>query len=495
MQETLFANALQANTGFNQFSSPSPSPSPSASTLPSTSSSPLHHLQRLLQMHMPVNESSFFPTVPSPIFAETDAFEPIVMNNPSYVQLADKHATSITNSLPPSSVYYDSVSIENQQHVAQQAQASPQAAQMSSTSDLSKSTAFESLLVPPFMTTPNVASTASNSTQSHTLKKSEPRTASLKILKKSTTSRRSSKRDGRPSAGRRTSPNSKLRCDVCNQLYSRKDNLRAHQRVHNGEKPYKCNDCGASFRWLGALRTHQATHKPDSSSCDQNDLSSTQTSSLNCLSNASKSASASNIAANTDPPLDKECSGLGTSAQMQLVFEQCVTRSNVALSTKVPSLKDTGSVAVPIADAFINAPNETSVITATASSMTGTQNGGTQAMIDGNTNSSDNEIVGNNENTNNFGLDFCDVVNLPVNSCGNNLFPNASHASLYENNRLAQHSSYIAASPANDSAPDKNEELFQWDKPDDPFSFNDSFLSDSSVLSELVHDWMPVRAA
>lgn len=60
-----------------------------------------------------------------------------------------------------------------------------------------------------------------------------------------------------PCRGRRTSPNSNLQCDICGQFYSRRDNLRVHQRVHSGEKPYKCGQCGIRFRWLGALRTHE----------------------------------------------------------------------------------------------------------------------------------------------------------------------------------------------------------------------------------------------
>lgn len=92
-----------------------------------------------------------------------------------------------------------------------------------------------------------------------------PKIISDRIVKKASTSRRT-KRQGTHTPGRRTSPNSTLRCNVCNQLYSRKDNLRAHQRVHNGKKPYKCMECDAAFRWLGALRTHQATHKSKPSS-------------------------------------------------------------------------------------------------------------------------------------------------------------------------------------------------------------------------------------
>lgn len=61
--------------------------------------------------------------------------------------------------------------------------------------------------------------------------------------------------------GRRRSSNSTLPCSICGELYSRRDNLKVHQRVHSGEKPFQCEECGAKFRWVGVLRTHQATHR------------------------------------------------------------------------------------------------------------------------------------------------------------------------------------------------------------------------------------------
>lgn len=69
--------------------------------------------------------------------------------------------------------------------------------------------------------------------------------------------------ENRPQRGRRTAPTSTHRCDICNQYYSRRDNLRVHQRVHSGEMPYECRYCGQRFRWMGALRSHESNHARD----------------------------------------------------------------------------------------------------------------------------------------------------------------------------------------------------------------------------------------
>lgn len=71
------------------------------------------------------------------------------------------------------------------------------------------------------------------------------------------------------SRGRRRSSNSTLPCPTCGQLYSRRDNLKVHQRVHSGEKPFMCDECGARFRWIGVLRAHQATHLSRSKAEDE----------------------------------------------------------------------------------------------------------------------------------------------------------------------------------------------------------------------------------
>lgn len=55
-------------------------------------------------------------------------------------------------------------------------------------------------------------------------------------------------------------------CEICGQYYSRRDNLRVHQRLHSGEMPYECQYCRQRFRWLGALRNHESNHRRESSS-------------------------------------------------------------------------------------------------------------------------------------------------------------------------------------------------------------------------------------
>lgn len=84
-------------------------------------------------------------------------------------------------------------------------------------------------------------------------------TATSTSVTATTTKRQKKTKSGRiTKKGRRISSNSTLPCPVCSQTYSRKDNLRAHMRIHSGERPYKCMQCTSAFRWLGALRKHVA---------------------------------------------------------------------------------------------------------------------------------------------------------------------------------------------------------------------------------------------
>uniref|UniRef100_W5MF05 Zinc finger protein 408 n=1 Tax=Lepisosteus oculatus TaxID=7918 RepID=W5MF05_LEPOC len=54
------------------------------------------------------------------------------------------------------------------------------------------------------------------------------------------------------------------KCDQCGKAYTLATKLRRHQKSHLEEKPYKCQTCGAGYTLMQSLVRHQLSHKRES---------------------------------------------------------------------------------------------------------------------------------------------------------------------------------------------------------------------------------------
>jgi len=52
----------------------------------------------------------------------------------------------------------------------------------------------------------------------------------------------------------------KYNCAFCDKYFMNSGNLKAHERIHTGERPYKCQDCPKAFKQLGGLQYHLKTN-------------------------------------------------------------------------------------------------------------------------------------------------------------------------------------------------------------------------------------------
>ncbi|XP_064816650.1 zinc finger protein interacting with ribonucleoprotein K-like [Oncorhynchus masou masou] len=56
-------------------------------------------------------------------------------------------------------------------------------------------------------------------------------------------------------------------CSQCGKGFNQKSYLKKHERIHTEERPYHCSQCGKSFTYLCNLKTHERIHTGEKLYC------------------------------------------------------------------------------------------------------------------------------------------------------------------------------------------------------------------------------------